>query len=341
MKILIINPLDETNLDGKKGGNQRLAEALAHNLRKYTSHTVMEHYTHFNDYTLYNIIKAYIKNRRIDCSAYDCVITIKFPSYVIRHKNHISLINHRMRQFNDLWPEYKKQFSGFALFKRKILRLILRVVDTYYLKKTKKIYAQSGVIRKRLLHSGIISEVLYPPETIDGLEKGAYNYLFLPGRLDDERKRVSLVIDAMKLVKGHVKLIISGDGNDRIALHERAASDKRIVFMDYVDEQKLISLYKDALAVIFVPAAEDYGLVAIEAMKCAKPVITCSDSGGPTEIVKNFHNGFVCAPTPKSIAQSITYLTQHPDEAKRMGKNAFDDGLHINWKNYIQKILST
>jgi len=341
LHILIINPFDETNLDGKKGGNQRLAEALAANIRKNTNHHVTEHYTPFNDYALSDIIKAYFRNRKIDCKKYDLVISIKFPSFIIKHKNHVSLINHRMRQFYDLWPEYKKQHHGLALLKLRMLRILIHVVDTYYLKKTKKIYAQSRVIQKRLLRSGISSEVLYPPETLEGLHEGSYKYFLLPGRLDDERKRISLVIDAFKLARRNIKLIITGDGMDKDKLHEYARGDDRIIFYGYVDDKKLALLYKDALAVLFVPAVEDYGLVAIEAMKCAKPVITCTDSGGPTELVKNLHNGFVCQPNPKNIASCIEYFAKNKEEARRMGRNAYTTVAAITWNEYIKKILET
>ena len=41
----------------------------------------------------------------------------------------------------------------------------------------------------------------------------------------------------------------------------------------------------EALGVIFPPLDEDYGYVTLEAMLAAKPVITCTDSGGPLEFV--------------------------------------------------------
>ena len=51
-------------------------------------------------------------------------------------------------------------------------------------------------------------------------------------------------------------------------------------------------------AVSFAPFAEDYGFVTVEAFASRKAVITCRDSGGPTELVRDEHTGLVCDPTP-------------------------------------------
>ncbi len=44
------------------------------------------------------------------------------------------------------------------------------------------------------------------------------------------------------------------------------------------------------------PADEDYGYIALEAFLSKKPVVTCTDSGGPLEFVVDGENGRVVAP---------------------------------------------
>ncbi len=56
--------------------------------------------------------------------------------------------------------------------------------------------------------------------------------------------------------------------------------------------------YAHALGVIYPPTDEDYGYVTLEAMLAAKPVITCTDSGGPLEFVTNDETGLIAEPTP-------------------------------------------
>jgi len=45
--------------------------------------------------------------------------------------------------------------------------------------------------------------------------------------------------------------------------------------------------------VVFPPFDEDLGYVTLEAMLAAKPVITCNDSGGPMEFVRDRENGLL------------------------------------------------
>ena len=64
-------------------------------------------------------------------------------------------------------------------------------------------------------------------------------------------------------------------------LRLRAGTDPRVQFLGFVPDDDLAGLYANALAVPFVPADEDYGLITVEAMACGTPVVTCTDSGGP------------------------------------------------------------
>ena len=58
-------------------------------------------------------------------------------------------------------------------------------------------------------------------------------------------------------------------------------------------------------AVCFPPYDEDYGFVTVEAFASRKPVMTCTDSGGPAELVSDDVNGKVCAPRPETLAVAL------------------------------------
>ncbi len=87
-----------------------------------------------------------------------------------------------------------------------------------------------------------------------------------------------------------------------------------------MDDDELIDLYAGALAVVYPPFDEDFGYVTLEAFLARKPVITCTDSGGPNEFVVDGVNGFVCAPNPEALAAAIDQLAARPVARRRDGR---------------------
>ena len=187
--------------------------------------------------------------------------------------------------------------------------------------------------------AGSAAEVVIPPSGLAGLREGKAEYLFTASRLD-RPKRIDLVIDAMRHVPSNHHIKIAGGGPDEARLRERASQDPRIEFVGRVTDEQLADLYADSLAVLFVPADEDLGLVTFEAQQCAKPVITCSDSGGPTELVVDGTSGLVVAPDPEAIAEAINRLVAEPHVAERMGRYGKMSAAAINWSTVADVLLA-
>jgi glycosyltransferase involved in cell wall biosynthesis len=333
MKILIINTSDEFAI-GLKGGNQYIGEALKKNIEKYTTHDVRLISTPLQHYPNTTLLKSYLLHWLIDTSQFDLVISMKFPTYVINHPNHICYFAHFYRQFYDLWDSKNQSFS------QKITRKIIKYIDKRALKKTKKIVAYSKFIQKRLHDEGIKSDLVYCPPLEENFKCEKYEYIFSSSILDDSRKRISLLIKAMKFIKGNTQLIIAGDGPHRRELEKLARNDKRIKFIGYQSPEELIKYYKNALCTCLVSYKEDYGLVTIESMKSKKPVITCSDSGGPLEFVIHNETGLICYPNKEDIARNIQKLINNKDRAIFMGNNGYLKVKDITWENTIAKLLN-
>ena len=85
------------------------------------------------------------------------------------------------------------------------------------------------------------------------------------------------------------------------ATGDRARRDQSHHFSGRLTEDQLIAELATCRAVCFPPFQEDYGFVTVEAFASRKAVITCRDSGGPAELVKDGVNGFVCEPTPEAL----------------------------------------
>jgi glycosyltransferase involved in cell wall biosynthesis len=185
---------------------------------------------------------------------------------------------------------------------------------------------------------GTAVNVIYPPSNLKSFHRGSNVYLFTVSRLDGA-KRIRLLIEAMKYVKTNIELRIAGTGPDANALKQLAGNDQRIVFLGFVNDQQITELYADALVVPYFPYDEDYGLVVIEAMMSAKPVLTTTDSGGPNEFVCNGDTGYSVTPEPQTIAERIDYLCEHTDEARQMGLAAQKLVQGITWENTVNKLL--
>jgi glycosyltransferase involved in cell wall biosynthesis len=77
----------------------------------------------------------------------------------------------------------------------------------------------------------------------------------------------------------------------------------RVEWLGPISEEEKCDQYAHALGVLYPPIDEDYGYVTLEAMLSRKPLITCTDSGGPLEFVRPGEDGLVASPKPNSGAK--------------------------------------
>lgn len=183
--------------------------------------------------------------------------------------------------------------------------------------------------------------VAHPPTALEGLRGGRGSYLFTASRLENP-KRVALLIEAMAHVRRPVELRIAGTGPDEEHLRALAARDERISFLGQVDERRLVDLYAGARAVAFLPYQEDYGLVTVEAMVAGKPVITTTDSGGPTELVDHGVNGLVVEPTAEALGAAIDSMWSLRGRlaSRRRGRAARERAARITWDAVVEPLLA-
>jgi glycosyltransferase involved in cell wall biosynthesis len=181
-------------------------------------------------------------------------------------------------------------------------------------------------------------EVLYLPPSIEGFECRGFEYLFTPSRLEGN-KRIDLLVGAMRHVAADVSLKIAGTGPELDRLRALAAEDSRIELLGSLSDNQLIDAYADALAVPVVPHDEELGLVTLEAMRSGKPVITCHDSGGPTELVEHGRSGLVTEPTPQAIAAAIDRLAADRQLARSLGEAGRRRAVAFTWHHTVTRLV--
>jgi glycosyltransferase involved in cell wall biosynthesis len=269
----------------------------------------------------------------------DRVISLQFPGYGLSHPAHIVWLLHQHRAVYELYDE------GRATPALRHLREAVRSFDGRVLTKARRIFSNSERVAERLaLFNGIAATPLYhPPPMAEQLQcSEEWGYVFFPSRLES-LKRQDLLIDAARLLKSPVKVLIGGTGGQHeryAALIERYRLQDRVRLVGSFSEAEKRVFYAHALGVVFVPRDEDLGYITLEAMYASKPVITCTDSGGPLEFVRSGETGWVVEPTPEALAEAIEQLWANKARGRAMGEagRARVLGLNLSWDRVVETL---
>ena len=126
------------------------------------------------------------------------------------------------------------------------------------------------------------------------------------------------------------------------ALAAKLGVQQRVTWLGQVCEDEKLRTYAHALGVIYPPVDEDFGYVTLEAMLSAKPLVTCTDSGGPLEFVQDGETGLVAAPAPDALAEAMDRLWAQRATAAAMGAAAREryDGMNITWPHVVERLLA-
>jgi glycosyltransferase involved in cell wall biosynthesis len=272
------------------------------------------------------------------------VISLRYPSYAVRHPAHVSWLNHTMREYYDQWRRFSAPLSWRGRIKERVRRRLIRTADRYLLRRVRRLYVQSRTIGKRLEDAlGLRSEVLYPPAPQRDYRLDEYgDYLFAVSRLTT-LKRIDLLIEALAEPEARdVKCVIAGDGEERRPLEHLVAERRmgdRVRLVGRIDDRELVNHLACCRAVCFPPFDEDYGLVTMEAFSSSKAVITCRDSGGVSELVVDGESGLVVEPSPADLAQAIRRVFDDPALAKNLGSGAARRAAAVNWRDTVRKLV--
>lgn len=344
MKILVAT----SDVPFVEGGHRVIARALAQAFREsgHESEILTTPQNRFG-----RQFSAYAATRFTDVEftgtgeRVDRLVSIRFPSYALKHPNHVCWLNHRMREYYDLWESWSPALSWKGRIKESVRRKMIHAADRRYLKggNLRKLFAQSKNIQVGLRRWGNIpSEVLYPPPPQREYRTESYgDFILSPSRLSP-LKRTHLLIESLaKTRKG--KAVLVGDGPERgriVELIRQHSLESRVELAGHLTESELAGLYARCRAVFYAPVNEDYGLVPIEAFRSRKPVLTATDSGGATELVRHERSGFVVSPDSAELAACITRLFEQAALAETMGSDAFEDTKHINWPDTVARLLA-
>jgi glycosyltransferase involved in cell wall biosynthesis len=278
----------------------------------------------------------------------DLLIGLKFPAYLIPHPRKVLWILHQFRTAYELWDHP----LGDLIFSPngQEVRDAIREADRQIIGGAKAVFANSVNVAARLReYCGIDSTPLYhpPPRAEKFYSSAPEDYFFFPSRLCLP-KRQALVLQALAQTSQPVRIRFAGTpdnpsyATELKKLARKLRVDDRVEWLGQVSEDAKRDLYARARAVVYPPIDEDYGYVTLEAMLASKPVITCTDSGGPLEFVRGQETGLITEPTAEALAEAMDQLWANSSQAIAMGVAArgLYDGLDISWAEVVRKLLA-
>lgn len=132
MKIAIVAP---SPVPFTIGGAELLFSGMQDAINSYTSHQCELIKLTTKENTFWDLIESYYKFYQLDLSHFDMVISTKYPSWMIRHHNHIVYMLHPLRGLYDTYKLCTGNLEMPEEFKNGLVKEILDITDARIKKK--------------------------------------------------------------------------------------------------------------------------------------------------------------------------------------------------------------
>ena len=210
------------------------------------------------------------------------------------------------------------------------------VVNSLY---TKQVYEDTfSVVRKT-------ARVLYPCVRLDELnaispkvKAPSSSIVLLSINRFERKKNILLAVNALVALRalvpdevyGRVKLVLAGGYDTRVlenveyfeevsAVVRAGGVDDKVEYRRSFSDAEKIDLLESCTAVVYTPENEHFGIVPIEAMASARPVLAAM-SGGPMESVVDGETGYLRkSGDAYAFAEAMAKLVSDLPRSQRMG----------------------
>lgn len=279
--------------------------------------------------------------KNLDLKSYDVVLSSSHACAKMLSLSpsalHICYCYTPMRYVWDFYEIYRNRLKQPQRFLYSFAARYLRSEDVSSSKRVNHFIAISHYIAQRIKRTyNRESDVIYPPVETDYFTPDATNtkdYFLIVSRLVPYKK-MHIAVEAFNELKLPLRVI--GDGQDLPYLKSIAKSN--ITFSGHVSDDEVRKAYQECTALIF-PQEEDFGITAVEAQSCGKPVIAYG-AGGAIETVVDGKTGVFFTPQTKealsSAVKKFQTVTFPPEEIRRHALNFSNERFKRETENYIR-----
>jgi glycosyltransferase involved in cell wall biosynthesis len=176
-----------------------------------------------------------------------------------------------------------------------------------------------GRVHVRLVSPGIDDRTWVPAP--GGRGERTQDVLFLANLTP--RKGILVLLDAFAEVARALpsaRLLVAGDGPLRAEVQRRAHASERVELLGAVERSRALTLMQECAVYCSPALGEPFGMTALEAMACAKPVVATS-SGGLRHLVPDEGGRKVTAGDPGGLAAALVELLPAVELRHSMGEH--------------------
>lgn len=182
------------------------------------------------------------------------------------------------------------------------------------------------------------AEVIYPPVDTNlwQIQKVKTESYFLVVSRLVPYKRVDLVISAFNKLGWPLKIVGTGREEKKLKMMAK----KNIQFLGQLTDRELLSYYQKCQALIF-PQEEDFGLAALEAQSCGKPVIAYKKGGALETIIEGKTGEFFSEQKTECLIEKLKNFKPEKYSADDCRMNALRFDEKNFQKDFKRKVLET
>lgn len=337
------------------GGAERFAGLLSWMLHDldYEVHNIiiLDHVDYGFKGKLVNLGKLFAQEKRF----FRAVKKGKYIAKYLSDNNIETIIDNRSR------PTFPREvFTKWIYGNRKVYYMVhssctemyfpgFSLGANYLYKNAEKLICVSKGIEERIhkkYHLNNTTTIYNPilfPESVDEKPNGLpENYILYFGRLEEEIKNLSLLLDAFSLSKIYengTKLLIVGDGSDKDFVASKVKElqlEKEVRLLPF--QRNILPYIQHAKFSVLTSRFEGFPMSVIESLAAGTPVVSVDCETGPREIIQHKFNGLLVPNhDEKALAAAFRLMTDDENLYQNCKKNAQKSVEHLSLKSIAQQ----